>query len=236
MSLEIASLTSAGPRTRNEDAFTVRPLRNGDVVIALADGLGGHVDGDIAARHAVQRFAEMISTCQTPDLKQIACTVHAELQQMQSSQPHLKGMSTTLSAGYFSRHHFVGIHCGDSRVSVSRGVGIKRLTEDHTEVQRLLQTGQLSREAARTYARRNILDSALGAAVPLRLDEINFVIQQGDRFFFTTDGAHGKVLLREMQQISQHYKSPDDVVSALAKEIEIRGPTDNYTIICCFVE
>lgn len=235
MILDIASLTSPGPRRRNEDAFIVHDLGDGDMLIAIADGLGGHAGGDIAAKHAVQRLAQLASGSRTPDLKQIAASIHVELQEMQSSQPELTGMSTTLSAGYFSGDYFTGVHCGDSRIAVSRGEGIKRLTEDHTEVQRLLQAGQLSREEARVYARRNVLDSALGATVPLKLDEIHFQIRSGDRFFFTTDGAHGKVLLREMHQISQKHTGAGDAVSALAKEVENRTPSDNYTIICCFV-
>jgi protein phosphatase len=235
MSLDIASLTSAGPRRRNEDSFVASELRDGCAAIAIADGLGGHAGGDIASKHAVDRFIEMVSGNPMPMLVSVATAIHSELQAMQSARPDLNGMSTTLSAGCFCDGQFTGIHCGDSRIAVSRGAGIKRLTEDHTEVQRLLRAGQISREAARAYSRRNVLESALGAKVPLRLDEIQFLTSPGDRFFFTTDGVHDKILLREMQQISQRYASPRDVVSALAAEVENRGPLDNYTIVCCFV-
>ncbi|WP_218127611.1 PP2C family protein-serine/threonine phosphatase [Belnapia rosea] len=233
--MQFATISAAGPRSRNEDAFCVRQLDDDFFIVAIADGLGGHAGGDVAANHAVQRFVEMVSANRAPDLIQIGTTIHTELKDMQSLHPELQGMSTTLSAGYFLGTRFSGIHCGDTRISVNRGTGIKKLTEDHTEVERLLRTGQLSREAARTYTRRNVLDSALGANVPLRLDQIDFEALPGDRFFFTTDGAHGKVLLREMRRISEKYVAANELVLALANEIENRNPTDNYTIVCCFI-
>lgn len=235
MSVASAVLSETGPRDENEDCAGVWNLLGNRTGIAVADGIGGHFGGKFASNLAVQRFREAIDEITSPDLCAVARDIHAAIQAEQKQRPQWSEMGTTLTAAIIQDRQLIGVHCGDTRISVSRGNGIRRLTQDHTEVQRLLQANKLTPEQALTYSRKNVLDSALGIKGDLRLDAIEFVLEPGDRLFFTSDGVHGKLKLRELFDISKRCSSPEKLIDEVKSEIQHRGPNDNYTLVCCFI-
>jgi protein phosphatase len=127
------------------------------------------------------------------------------------------------------------VHCGDSRIVVSRGAGIKRLTTDHSEAQRLFASGKLTREQLANYPRKNVLESALGIKGDPLIDTGNFPLLLGDKVFFTTDGLHNKIMIRELFQICQKSRSAQQAIDWLSDEMSKRNPDDNYSCACVFV-
>jgi serine/threonine protein phosphatase PrpC len=144
-------------------------------------------------------------------------------------------MATTLSAVVIAGEALVGIHADDTRIAISRGDRISKLTQDHTEVQRLLLSNRITPEQARDYPRRNILDSALGIKTWLRIDSIKFGVRPGDRIFLSSDGVHDKILLRELLELANNFRTASEIIAAVKAEMERRGPEDNYSLICFFV-
>lgn len=144
-------------------------------------------------------------------------------------------MATTLTAAIFSDFGLVGVHCGDTRASVARGGGIKRLTQDHSEGERLFAAGKLSKDELKTYPRKNILDSALGGQDDPRLDTFCFNIMPGDKVFFTTDGVHNKLALRELRAVAERFSNVNDFVEQLADDVIARKPDDNFSVLAVFV-
>lgn len=234
MKLSYAYRSETGPRSENQDAAVVLELGH-VLVAAVADGLGGHNGGSVASRVAVeileQRFLVEFGSL---DLQQLAASVHDQLGTLQSMDPALREMATTFTAALFDNDQLRYVHCGDTRLVVQRGSGIRRLTTDHTEAQRLLDAGLLTAEEFERYPRKNILTSALGIKGAPQIDAGEITLQRGDRVFIMSDGVYGALPLRTLKRVSDDHSSPDGMVGELVREVENLGPDDNYSIVAVF--
>jgi protein phosphatase len=233
--IDVASLSEAGPRTRNEDSILAASLGPASFVIGVADGLGGHEGGKNASRFAVNSLLEKLQAEGSfRSLKDIVSDIHLELR---VSQQHasLPGMATTLSAAVISSLNMKFVHCGDTRISIARENGIRRLTVDHSEAQRLFDAGKLSRAQFATYPRKNILESALGIHGDPRIDEGEFHLQRGDKIFITSDGLHTKILLRELFYIARRSSTAQRIADDVGSEMQLRGADDNYSFVCALI-
>ncbi len=234
MKFDSAFFTESGPRSNNEDAIKTKPFGFGKLAVAIADGLGGHSGGQIASQIAVDTFIER-AVDHPADLRKVAEDIHTKICAEQQQNPSRRTMATTLSAAIFNPGLMEFVHCGDSRIVVARGGGIRRLTTDHSEAERLFASGAITKNEKVTYPRKNILESALGIQGTPKIDTGNFPLNLGDKIFFSTDGFHNKVLIRELQKFSLKWIAPVDAVSQMNKEMKVRDPDDNYTFACIFV-
>lgn len=235
LKFRVAQLTSPGPRSRNEDSLIVREWEDGRVGVAVADGLGGNFGGDVASKLAVECVFNDVQRA-IKDYENLMLEIHQKLVSAQKEDKRLVGMATTLTYGVFTDGKLQGGHCGDTRIVLIRGEGIKRITEDHTEVQRLLNAEKLTKEEALNYPRRHILEGALGSDEVPRFDLVDVDVQSGDRVLFSSDGVHEKILLREVFKLSQKGSSADDFILGIGREMENRNAEDNYTIVCVDVD
>ncbi|TIN14231.1 MAG: hypothetical protein E5Y51_23170, partial [Mesorhizobium sp.] len=171
----------------------------------------------------------------TTGLLDAAESAHRDILEAQKTSASLRQMATTLTAGVFTDRGLAGVHCGDSRASIARAKGIKRLTIDHSEGERLFRAGKLTREEFDDYPRKNILDSALGSHERPKIETFEFALLPGDKVFFTSDGVHGKVMLREMRDISEKHMNASSFVEEVVKVVRQRSPNDNFSILAVFV-
>ncbi len=230
-----ASFSKPGPRSINEDAISV--LQSDSVLaVAIADGLGGMGGGKRASQIAISDFERYVHGETPPtgtSLRSLVFSIHKRIVKEQTLG-EFREMATTFTAGIFSSGRFLGVHCGDTRISLARGSGIKRLTKDHSEAQRLLEAGKLTKDEYFDYPRRNILESALGIrGVPL-VDLVDSEVKSGDKFFFTTDGIHNTILLREFRLMADLFSSPNELNARIDAIMEQRVAQDNYSIITVF--
>ncbi|QEE44309.1 serine/threonine-protein phosphatase [Rhizobium sp. WL3] len=237
MNIRHAVLTDSGPRAVNEDAADC--WRSGSTTIAcVADGLGGMGGGDVASQLAMRTFRASLDN--TPPLEEslldAAWEAHRAIRAAQLSGDGTTRMATTLTAIAITYGKLIGVHCGDSRAAIARGKGIKKLTVDHSEGQRLFEAGKLTKEELLNYQRKHILESALGEKGEPRIDKFSFDLSPGDRLFLTTDGVHNIVLLRELQRLASASNDPNDLVESVADTVQERGPTDNYSIVALYVD
>lgn len=237
MTYEIAKSTNQGPREHNEDAIAVWELADGGVAAAIADGLGAMGGGNIAAEMATHSLSSKIteSNISSAKLEQTVREIQKHLEKKQRENDHLSKMATTLTAAIFSKNEVTGVHVGDTRAVIVRRRGIKRLTTEHSEAQRLFEAGKLTKGQMLDYPRRHILESAIGADSPLRIDTFCFDVQPGDKFLFTTDGVHSLIRLQEMYEIAKHHDKPKALVEAVVAEVENRNVKDNYSIVAVHV-
>ncbi|MEQ8388753.1 MAG: protein phosphatase 2C domain-containing protein [Nitratireductor sp.] len=238
MRFATASITEAGPRTVNEDSIGIWNLPGGAVAVAVADGLGGMGGGDTASGIAIQLFGNAVTKEKStqPNLSDLAKLIHSQIRSTQAPGSSESTMATTLTAAIFRNSTVAGVHCGDSRAAIARENGILRLTKDHTEAQRLFDQGKLSKSELINYPRQNILDSALGARKEPKIDVFDFDVHVGDKFFFTSDGMHEKVFLREMRAIAADFSEPSPFVEKMRAIVENRGAEDNFSLIAVFVQ
>jgi len=236
MRFRFATATDAGPRSANEDAVAVWPSDGGRLAAAIADGLGGYHGGQQASDIAIRMFGGAIGQETNVDLKGLALAIHEAIRQEQQADPKVRGMATTLSGAVLIAGQVHFVHCGDTRIVLQRNNGIRRLTVDHTEAQRLLEAGAITREEYASYPRKNVLESALGVSETPRIDVGVHDIMPGDRMFFTSDGVHSKVYLREIRDISVRSADPEDAVREIVGLVNARGPEDNFTVAAIFID
>ncbi len=236
MMYHVASISKAGPRLVNEDAVGDWELAPDRIVAVVADGLGGMGGGSRASQLAIQLFHDGMATDQMSVvcMVELAKRIHETIRQVQTSEPELRNMATTLTGISIQESQLLGVHCGDTRAAVARGDGIRRLTNDHTEGARFYRVGKLTKQEFFEYPRKNILDSALGVHNEPQIDNFSFSLQVGDRIFLTSDGLHQKVLLREIREISTHHIDPKRFLDEVNSVVERRKPVDNYSIIAIF--
>lgn len=237
MKITYASMSDAGPRNVNEDSLAVWSNDDGAVVACVADGLGGMGGGDVASKLAIKTFRSNLKK-QTNNpvlLRDLAMDAHNAIISEQSTRTSLR-MATTFTAARIMGSNLDGVHCGDTRAVIARRNGIKRLTKDHSEGQRLFEAGKLSSDELATYPRKHILESALGDGDDPRIDEYQFDLEPGDRVVLTTDGVHGLIFLRELREMIARSHSPEMLVGDVKREIDKRGPNDNFSMIALFID
>ncbi|MBK1734546.1 hypothetical protein CKO15_04440 [Halorhodospira abdelmalekii] len=214
--MEIAGESHRGyTRSRNEDRIDW-DRRAG--VVVLADGLGGLPFGCEAARLAVDTVIHIArahhgadhtwleSGGDPADLIQLAN--RAVLSYTERDRRY-EGMGTTLALLCAAPDEIAVAHVGDSRIYRLRGQQLERLTRDHTPVQRALEAGEISVEAARYAPERNMLERALGAVTRAEPDVTHLPRSTDDLFLLCSDGLSGHVDDETIRQILiDHAQSP----------------------------
>lgn len=238
MKIDFIAMTDAGPRSQNEDTADAWRLQDGSVCLAVADGLGGRGAGGAASEIALKVLRERIT--QFPDdtmhVQEVFAEIHREIKRQQERRDDQRFMATTLTAVYIGRGHICGAHGGDSRAMIARGNGIKKLTLDHSEAQRLLDEGKISKAEFESYPRKHILESALGSEDEPRIDPIDFPLLEGDRVFVTSDGFHLKIPLRPMLKISKRCNSASAFAREAMQEVQKNEPNDNFSLAVAYIE
>ena len=222
-------------RTNNEDSYGIFTLRDGGELFVVADGLGGHLAGEVASSTAVKRLRDYLENLSGEDIKEalkvIFQRLNREIYNMGISSPARKGMGTTLTLLYIKGNHAYIAHVGDSRVYRISEQGIEQLTQDQSFVEKLVSNGLLSEEEAKKHPRKNVLLQMIGMKKEVEPQIIGpFEVREGDRFLLCTDGLSNLVMDREIYEVFSRLslKEAVDFLVDLAKK---RGGPDNITAI-----
>src|SRR5690606_38237157 len=221
-------------RTNNEDSALASPN-----LLVLADGMGGHAAGEVASTVATRVFAEIADhLSETADGADVATRItlagrstRLALQEMSEADPMLESMGTTLLAVVSHAGQVTVGHIGDSRVYALRGSSLYQVTTDHTHVQRLVDTGQLTPEKARTHPYRAMLLRSLDdhPGGP-DLDVISLAIEPGDRLLLCSDGLSDYLppeQIGRLLAIADREEAADALVDAALEH----GTRDNVTVV-----
>ncbi|AEM49246.1 protein serine/threonine phosphatase [Acidithiobacillus ferrivorans SS3] len=232
-----ASICETGSRSSNEDAIGVWRPSDDCLLAAVADGLGGMGGGHFASAIAIEFIDKTLAINANPseNLFGIAELIHSEIRKKQLYGDDFKAMATTLSAVYLGSEGLRGVHCGDTRVMVARGQGIKRLTKDHTDVARFYEQGKITKSEYRDYPRKNILYSALGGKKDPEIQKFCFSIESGDWILLTSDGVHGRISMTEFRDIANISGGPDEYVTSLRNLLDRKGVSDNFSAVVVHV-
>jgi PPM family protein phosphatase len=168
-------------------------------------------------------------------MTKVSAEIHVALKTAQEKSPELRNMATTFSAAIIEKKQMYFVHCGDTRIVLQRDNGIQKLTEDHSEAQRLFSAGKLTKDEFANYPRKNVLESALGASNDPTIDTRKVELRMGDRIFITSDGVHGKILLREMKVLSDLSKTATAFVGRIVDAVNAKRPDDNFSVAAVFL-
>ncbi|WP_417622938.1 PP2C family protein-serine/threonine phosphatase [Parasphingorhabdus sp.] len=235
MNINLASISESGPRPKNEDSILAESFEDGVTVIAVADGLGGHFDGSLASNIATRFLRDKILAGHTESLAEVFQNIHDEILSHQNGTNESFQMATTLTAAVIKDNKMYGAHCGDTRCTLLRGNGGRKLTTEHTEAQRLFESGKLSKNELQNYPRKNILHSALGGKSTPRIDTFDFDLESGDRIFISSDGFHEIIRLRELILLVNGTNDVNKIISDLKSELNHREIEDNFSLVVAAV-
>ena len=219
-------------RKQNEDAAWFDEAR---AVFAVADGMGGHLAGEVASRMAIEAVQRMAKENDVPGiaaLRDAVAGAHETILAHAQSHIECAGMGTTLSVLWLSRSYAYIAHVGDSRIYRMRAGSLSQITQDHSLVEELVRAGLITREQARTHPRRNIITRALGTHGENEPDLLVTDVQDGDVFLLCTDGLTGMVTDAQIERmlLENDMESAADALLAAALDA---GGRDNVTLILC---
>ncbi len=228
-----ASCTHKGRRRHsNEDSLFVRRFSASACLLAVADGMGGEVGGDLASRQAVGALESFVApkTDIPARLTDLVSDIHSEVLTTVEAQPELQGMGTTLVLAYIKKPFLYWAHVGDSRLYLFRDGNLIRITEDHTVPGRLLASGEITEEMAREHPMRNLLLRCVGCR-RCEPESGSFAIKATDVVLLCSDGLYGEVASETIVSVLGETKplmnKCQDLIDAALKA----GGADNITVV-----
>jgi len=223
-------------RKTNEDYFLNKKLNDNEHLFIVADGMGGHQAGEVASRLGTDTFVKEYQKMRTrgkpveESMIKALKKANASILKRAISDPQKRGMGTTFTGCVIHNQKATIIHVGDSRIYLIRGNEIRKITTDHTFVEKMLKEGKISEEEARDHPQKNILYMSLGAR-DTYIPEIitNLEIQDGDIITLCSDGLNNMVSDEEIKEYALAY-DPEKSVKELIRLANENGGMDNVTV------
>ena len=252
--LSWAVKTDAGlRRSSNEDSYSTRPDLG---LFIVADGMGGHVAGEVASRVAVESIAAFIEETANVDpnrtwpfpfepelsleanrLKAAFRLANRRIAAAIADSQDLRGMATTASAVLHGRSHSCVGHIGDSRVYVLRDGVLQQLTQDHSWVEEQVRAGALTPSAARQHPWRNVVTRALSGGEDPDVDVVEITPAPGERYLLCSDGLFGVVPDEQIATLlGDRATSLEDICGRLIDAANAAGGPDNITAMILQVD
>lgn len=228
MKIVSAVVTDVGrSREANEDAYLAR-----DPLYVVADGMGGHVAGDVASATVIETIESEWDGGSNPDaLTVVIKDANRSVYEKADADPELRGMGTTCTAILLDAGTAHVAHVGDSRAYLLRDGELTQVTEDHTVVGRMEREGKLTKEEAARHPHRNVITRALGIDADVEIDTLELELTEGDRVLICSDGLNGMLHDASIRQIVMEESDPNDAVRRLVDEANAAGGEDNITVI-----
>jgi len=229
-------------REKNEDSFLVlfEQCNIRYPVFLVADGMGGHNGGEIASSMLTEYIKNKIldnpERLQAQDeresfIKEIIHDANKIIFLKSKEETDLSGMGTTITMAVLLDSEVLFAHAGDSRAYIIRESEIIKVTEDHSYVQELVNSGQISSEEAEIHPKRNMITRAIGTEDDIEIDFYLHSIQSGDYIVLCSDGLTNMVEQNEIIDILHRQCSVENKVTELINLANDRGGTDNITVI-----
>lgn len=232
----VASRTDVGcKRAANEDNMGQLDTINGRVVV-VCDGMGGHVGGATASKIAVETILEFLNGQRFDDVREgMGMAIDAANKSILTytgTHPELTGMGSTCVLLVIRDGLVYIAHVGDSRIYLIRNRIITQLTKDHSYVQMLVDSGEITKEQAEHHPRKNEITNALGLPnmTPATIKEDAIVPEAGDCFLLCSDGLSGPVEEKTINKIvSDHTIRVQQRADILIEKARENGGPDNIT-------
>ncbi|CAN5617242.1 protein phosphatase 2C domain-containing protein [soil metagenome] len=229
-------------RERNEDLVYTPDqsvVEQSDVVIlAVADGMGGHERGEVAAKIAidtlVQRFAEADSDDPVLFIKQAYRAANQTIFDDGSAKGEHNLMGTTLVTAIIRGEDLTVGNVGDSRAYLMRAGRLNQVTTDHSLVAEQVRMGVMTQDEARGSTHKNIVTRAIGHRERVDVDIFEIKLLPDDRLLLSSDGVHDVLEENEMGEVLSAFE-PDEASRELISRALNAGSSDNVSAICVWM-
>ncbi len=252
MKFEYCATTDRGlVREKNEDNLVVLPEAR---IFVVADGMGGHVGGEVASFTTVDTIRKYYETLDSleEDKSTGAESVKEALGLRTKGEAHLfeaieqanmavyeegllldpvHGVGTTIAAGYLHGSTMFILYSGDSRVYRLRQGRLKQITEDHSLLNKYLKEKKISAKEAEYFPYKNVILQALGLTPNCQAEVRRVRVQPGDLYLFCTDGLTDMVHDRDIQDALNNINDINEQCSTLVDMALAAGGMDNITVL-----
>ena len=236
--MEFSYLTDPGQvRDHNEDSVTIVKNAAGEILMAVADGMGGHKGGEIASSIAIthigKRFVDTSSVGNKEDainfLKEIVSEANMLLYKYTENNPESVGMGTTIVMALLTKEFLLFGNIGDSSGFVIKDKKLYKITNDHTLVNLLVKSGEITEEEAKDHPRKNVLMRALGANISVEMDVFD-VERDVSGILLCSDGLTNMLDKNQIETVLNSDIDIDAKVQKLINKANNRGGTDNISV------
>lgn len=232
-------LTDTGRvRSHNEDSVTIVKNASGEHLMIVADGMGGHRAGEIASSMVVTQIGTRFSNLSTIGskmdavkwLKENVDEVNASILKYGEEHPESMGLGTTVVMALLTKDFLIFVNIGDSSGYVLKNKVLHKITKEHTLVNFLVETGELTPEEAINHPKKNVLMKALGASEKQELDIFD-VDPNVDAILLVSDGLTNMLTMDQVEKVlnDEELKYEDKLIK-LIRKCNARGGTDNISI------
>ena len=238
--IEVRGITDVGlVRKENQDAYGVREGA-GRVICVVCDGMGGAAGGKLASQIAVSTFLDQLEARLTPEMDeeaqkeataQAVALANTAIRDTAGQSPQYSGMGTTLVSAIIHGGVAVIANVGDSRAYHVGREGIRRVTKDHSLVERMVDRGDITAEEARRHPNRNLITRALGPDAEAECDGYICALEPGDFLLLCSDGLVNTVTDQEMCREILRGESLETSLERLLAIAKSQGAPDNVTAV-----
>lgn len=232
-------ITDSGKvRSHNEDSVTIVKNRAKEHLMIVADGMGGHRAGEVASSMVVTQIGarfQALSTIGTKAdavswLKENITEINSAIMHYSEEHPEASGLGTTCVMALLTKSFLLFVNIGDSSGFVFKNKKLQKITKDHTLVNFLVETGELSEADAVNHPKKNVLMKALGATDVCELD-IFEVETDVDAIMLCSDGLTNMLTKEQIERVlNEEETKVEDKLIKLIKKCNVRGGQDNISI------
>ena len=238
------SITDPGKvRERNEDCVAICENMVGEKLLIVADGMGGHKDGEVASHLALnlitERFKNISSVGNKEDainwIQNTVSEANVAIFKYVTEHPESQGMGTTIVLAILTPSFLLIGNIGDSSGYVYKNKKLHKITIDHTLVNLLVKSGEITEEEARNHPKKNVLMKALGSSTNVEMDIFN--VELGvDGIFLCSDGLTNMLEDSQISKVLSENITLKERLEKLVFKANNRGGNDNISIACLIKE
>ena len=234
-------LTDTGKvRDHNEDSVIILKNSNNEYLLALADGMGGHKAGEVASNMAIEHITNKFNSLESLGdkdkainwIREEVADINKSIFAYTDSHEESKGMGTTFVIALYTKDYLLFGNVGDSSGFVIKNSKLYKVTKDHTLVNLLVSSGELTPEEAKNHPKKNILMRALGANNPAEVDIFDVVDDGIEGILLSSDGLTSMLNETQIEKVIVGAGSLEEKVTRLIRKSNVRGGTDNISIAC----
>lgn len=226
-------------RSTNQDYAEYFKNQHHQILLILCDGVGGHQAGDVASRltteYLGEKFKNISERFTVESFKQWLISeieeVNHYIYDYSKSEPHLEGMGTTLVAASVIDDQLIVGHVGDSRAYSYQENTLKQITEDHSLVNVLIKTGEITEEEGARHPGRNVVIQSIGGTDSVTSEIKVMDVAEVDFVLLCSDGLSNMLSQEQLTVLFQEHRFEPDFAELLIKAANEAGGTDNITVI-----
>ena len=223
-------------RDHNEDSVVITENLNKEILLTVADGMGGHNAGEVASSIAIthigKRFRELSTVGNKEDainwLRETVSEVNTLINNYTIDHPESSGMGTTLVLALVTNDFLLFGNIGDSSGYVIKNHKLQKITINHTLVNMLVKSGELTEEEAKNHPRKNVLMRALGSAKSVELDIFD-VETDVDGILLCSDGLTNMLDDDQISKVLSENLTIEEKLLKLIYKCNNRGGNDNIS-------